>query len=122
MKILIIEDSKDFSKLMELALKKNGHDVQCVDTGLSGIEQALSTKPDIIFLDLEVGDINGWQVAENIRSNSSTPSRIFIMSGHLIPQNEPKIKEMNIEDCIQKPWSFNELYTTLCNAIDKVKF
>lgn len=117
-KILVIEDSKDFCTLMELALNKSGYEVVCVESGKQGIQKSIEYNPDFIFLDIELNDISGWQVAEQITQMSKNPPSIFMLTAHNIHRNHPKVKEVGAEYCIQKPWAFNQLYFALHNAIN----
>jgi DNA-binding NarL/FixJ family response regulator len=55
--------------------------VGTLSSGALALDQAANFKPDIILLDVDLGDINGFRVAEQLRS-SGCPARIVFLSVH----------------------------------------
>ena len=75
MKVLVIEDDPDIREFVSIALKLGFTSVQMISTHL-GEEGVLLNKkeaPDIILLDLELPDINGFEVLKKIRISSDVP-------------------------------------------------
>lgn len=62
-KILIIEDDWDFQALMSVFLSENGYMVESADGGRTGLKKALCSRPDLILLDYNLGDMNGHEAA-----------------------------------------------------------
>ena len=71
--ILIIEDDKSISKLLELTLKTRDYKVKVANNGLTGLSIFLSEKPELVLLDLGLPDIDGMEVIKQIRSIDHTP-------------------------------------------------
>ena len=67
MKILIIEDSKSSLKLLCSHVQKIGIDPVPAETGASGIDLFLKERPDLVLLDIIMPDIDGYEVARQIR-------------------------------------------------------
>jgi len=66
---LIIEDNKDNMDLITYILNKNEYKTVQAKTGAEGIEMALREKPDFVILDIQLPDIDGYEVLKRIRSS-----------------------------------------------------
>lgn len=62
-KILVIEDDWNFQSLMTVFLCENGYDVESADNGRTGIKKALCSRPDLILMDYDLGDMKGHEAA-----------------------------------------------------------
>ena len=86
-KSILIDDEKNAIKFIESIIAENLPDVKVVGTGssaLEGIKTINKTKPDIVFLDIEMPDGSGFDILEaigkrrtsiNSRNNSSAPAK-----------------------------------------------
>ncbi len=68
-KILVIEDNEQNIYLMTFILENNGYEVVQARDGREGIELAGRVKPTLILLDIQLPDIDGYDVARELRSN-----------------------------------------------------
>jgi CheY-like chemotaxis protein len=68
--ILIIEDSRTQFLHLQLLLEEHGLQVAWAETGRKGVDTARELQPDLIILDLRLPDIDGLQVAEQLRLKS----------------------------------------------------
>lgn len=74
MKILIIEDEKLLADSLRMLLERKGFQVDCVHDGKSGTEYAESGVYDLLILDVMMPELNGYDVARNVRAHRcSTP-------------------------------------------------
>ncbi len=73
--ILYIEDNPDNMKLMRKTLVNNEYDFLGAENGLKGLEMAASNQPDLILLDINLPDIDGYEVARRLRENARGASR-----------------------------------------------
>ncbi|MDA3895714.1 MAG: response regulator [Desulfobacteraceae bacterium] len=69
--VLVIEDNEDNMKLITFILEKNGYQTISAETGKQGINMAISEKPGLILLDIQLPDINGLDVLKIIRNSES---------------------------------------------------
>ncbi|HYM68822.1 MAG TPA: response regulator [bacterium] len=70
MKILVIEDDPLVRESMERMLTRAGHEVCWAATGTRGLAMMREEKPDLVFLDLILGDdMNGWELARDKRDD-----------------------------------------------------
>jgi len=77
-KILVIEDDPEIVKLMTYILTKQGYEVASARNGVEGMDKALSFKPRLILLDVNMPEIDGMQVLELLKGSPET-SRISVI-------------------------------------------
>jgi CheY-like chemotaxis protein len=66
-RILLIDDNDDARDLMAMALELRGHVVAMADGGMAGLAQARAFMPDIVFLDLGMPVMDGYETAVGLR-------------------------------------------------------
>ena len=71
-RILVIEDSPVLHRFIEISLRVLAVEVTSAAKGRSGLETAIDDPPDLIILDVGLPDIDGWEVLDELRTNSST--------------------------------------------------
>ena len=76
-RVLIVDDNADAALTLSMCLNAYGHETAVAYGGVQGIELALSFEPDIIFLDLGMPEMDGYQVAATLRRILHL-SRVFI--------------------------------------------
>lgn len=109
MKILAIDDQPIILKSISHKLGKSGFEVITADSGAEGLRMFSSELPDLVILDLNMPDIDGFAVIQKLRQEMSSKIPIIIMSG---VNDEAKIVEafsMGVDDYIQKPVGINEV-------------
>jgi CheY-like chemotaxis protein len=67
--ILIVEDSPPQALKMKLALENDGCEVHWAETGLGGLDMAQQKNLDLIILDIELPDINGFEVCKKLKAD-----------------------------------------------------
>lgn len=70
-RILVIEDNEDNLFLIRFILQKNGFEVLEARNGADGVEMAVKEKPDLILVDIQLPDINGYEVTKRIRASEA---------------------------------------------------
>ncbi len=106
--ILIIEDEKRVASFIRKGLEEDGFHVEVAYDGLMGKKMALSSKYDLIILDINLPQINGYEVCKEIRNhNSSIPIIMLTALGTM----EDKLEgfDSGSDDYIVKPFEFKEL-------------
>ena len=66
---LVIEDNVDNMKLITFILEKSGYSTVRAENGKTGIELAVTERPDFILLDIQLPDMNGLEVLKVLRSS-----------------------------------------------------
>lgn len=67
--VLYIEDNPDNMQLVQRAVTALGHKFSWAPDGMSGLDKVHSERPDLILLDINLPDIDGYEVARRIRAN-----------------------------------------------------
>lgn len=70
--VLLIEDEKEVAELYRLKLSLDSYNVLVAEDGKSGLEKAVSEKPDLIFLDIKMPGMDGFEVLKHLRENEIT--------------------------------------------------
>jgi CheY-like chemotaxis protein len=66
--VLYIEDNPDNMQLVQRAVTALGHKVSWAPDGMAGLDKVRSERPDLILLDINLPDIDGYEVARRIRA------------------------------------------------------
>jgi len=106
-RILVVEDDRSISKLLELELTHAGYNVKIAKDGDEALKFYENFKPDIILLDIMLPIRDGFEVAEAIRDYDSDIGIIMITArGEL----ESKVKGLkNADDYVVKPFEIEEI-------------
>jgi PAS domain S-box-containing protein len=87
-RILCIEDNRDFADLLCSMLEQYGHKTAFALNGIDGIAKAKEFSPDIIFCDIGLPGMNGYEVAKCIRSDNSLAGVFMIaLTGYAGPKD-----------------------------------
>ena len=72
MKILYVEDNEDNIFMLKNRLTRAGHTVVVATDGAQGVAMALSERPDMILMDLNLPVLDGWQATRQIKAAADT--------------------------------------------------
>ena len=67
-RVLVVDDNTVAARFLSLMLEAAGHTVEVAEDGVQGVEKAESYKPDIIFMDIGMPNLNGYEAAARIRA------------------------------------------------------
>lgn len=101
-RVLVIDDDLEMTSLVEEALKHEGYEAETANTKQNALAK-LKNKPDILFLDLMMPQIDGFEILEMIDKDPALKDlRVFVMTAkHLTPQ-ENQYLEDRVEMIVQK--------------------
>jgi len=108
-KILVIEDSEDYQLLIKAALG-NDYRVFSTSNGKEGVTMATEHQPDLILLDISLGEVDGFEVCHSLRNKKETSGIpiIFLSSRH---DTHSKVMSFDLgaDDYMEKPFEPEEL-------------
>ncbi len=110
-KILIIDDNADLANGLAKLFSLSGYtDVSCAYLGHAGIKLASEIHPEVILVDLQMPDMDGFAVVKAIREQSAKPAPICIaVTGYGRDSDKQKTREADFDFHLTKPFSFQEL-------------
>jgi len=107
-KVLIVEDDRDISQLVELHLRDAGYNVDLAHDGTSGLEQALTRSYDLVILDLTLPGVEGLEVCRRLRARPSYPL-ILMLTARSSELDRVLGLEIGADDYLTKPFGIREL-------------
>jgi DNA-binding response OmpR family regulator len=100
-KILIIEDDSNFGESVSSALKGQGYSVLLVNNGMNGLKSMYDISPDLILLDITLGDLDSYDLlAKKISDPLISKIPVFLVSSQGVPINMRKIPQDSVKEFI----------------------
>jgi CheY-like chemotaxis protein len=105
-KVLIADDSAMMRKIAKMSIEKGGHTVVEAENGLEAVEKAKSELPQIILLDAEMPEMDGWEACKAIKTDAGTASiPVFMCTGHDLSEEPEMLKSCGANGYIMKPYT-----------------
>ncbi len=103
-KILVIEDNEQNMYLMHFLLESNGFTVIEALNGQVGIQKAIDEHPDVILLDIQLPEMDGYQIAKILRKTPDIDTiPIIAVTSYAMAGDREKILTAGATDYIEKP-------------------
>lgn len=102
-RILIIEDEKELAFIIGRSLKEAGFQTLHTYDGNKALEMFCEYSPDLVLLDINLPNKNGWEICKEIREISKKP--IIIMTARDTELDEIQGLELGADDYVTKPFS-----------------
>jgi two-component system, cell cycle response regulator DivK len=114
-KVLYVEDNDDNIYMLKMRLELLGDfEVLAAEDGAKGCEMALSERPDIILMDLEMPVIDGWEATRRIKNDPQTRDIPVVgLSAHALAGEREKAIAAGCDDFDTKPVEFERLVATV---------
>jgi twitching motility two-component system response regulator PilH len=112
--VLIVDDSSTIRFVMSKMLWESGYKVVEATNGREGIDMALEHSPDLIFMDVVMPGINGFQATRMLRKNNNTQEiPIIIISGNKQAVEQFWAGKIGANDYMEKPFDRGEFFQRL---------
>jgi two-component system, cell cycle response regulator DivK len=109
-KILLVEDNQDSREGLTRRLERRGYEVVSVGDGRQGVEMARSASPDLILMDINLPEIDGWEATRLIRSEDRTRNiPIIALTAHALTSDRQKTLDAGCNDYHAKPVELSRL-------------
>ena len=107
-RVLVVDDEEAIGDLVATTLRYEGFDVAVALSGREGMQQVKSGRPDIVVLDVMLGDIDGFEVLRRLRAEGETVPILFLTAADA---TEDRVRGLTLggDDYICKPFSLAEL-------------
>lgn len=104
LKALIIEDNEQNMYMLTFLLENNNYEVFQAFNGLDGIKAAIEHSPDVILLDIQLPQMDGYQIAKELRKkNDLQHIPIVAVTSHAMVADREKAMESGATGYIEKP-------------------
>ena len=109
--IMYIEDNADNLLLVKRALEARGYDFVAAAGGWSGLEQAEATRPDLILLDINLPDVDGYEIARRLRAHNYLGQvPIIAITANALKGDAEKALAAGCDVYMAKPINIHELW------------
>jgi signal transduction histidine kinase/ActR/RegA family two-component response regulator len=116
-RILVIDDEDSVRDILSRILKTKGHQVVVASDGEEGIHRFKSEPFDLVFTDLGMPKLSGWEVGKIIKEiNPRVP--IAMITGWGMEYDRKKLSESGIDLIVSKPFNFDQVIHLVSEAME----
>jgi CheY-like chemotaxis protein len=109
-RILLVEDNELNRDMLQRRLQRRGYSISAAVDGRQGIERARAELPDLILMDLNLPEIDGWEAATTLKGDERTSSiPIIALTAHAMVSDREKALEHGCDEFATKPVDFEAL-------------
>lgn len=119
-KAVVVDDDEELVELIKDALESDGRfEVRVANNGFDAGMIVKEYRPDVIVLDVMLPDINGKEVCQRVRSDSTLDDvKIICISGMVEADKVDELKKSGANDFLQKPFEVEALIDSICRMLD----
>lgn len=118
-KILLVDDEVSLQETLSYKLKKEGYEVEVAGDGLTALELARTTDPDLIILDVMLPGMDGFEVCRTLRQETNTP--VLMLTARDDEIDRVVGLEVGADDYLPKPFSVRELIARVKALLRRVR-
>ncbi len=117
-KLVIIDDEAAILELMTKLCKAAGHQVFGCTTGIDGIAAIRSNQPDLVIVDLRIGDVNGLDLVSMCKEQFPSTA-VIMVTGHGSVETAVEAMRLGAFDYLTKPFDLGDLIKTVNQALQR---
>jgi CheY-like chemotaxis protein len=119
LRILVADDNPVNQKLVSRVLEKFGHVASTVNNGREAVKAACAGDFDVILMDVEMPEVDGFEATALIRATERSRRRVSIiaMTAHAMAEDRQRCLDAGMDDYLTKPIARNELAAVLAKVI-----
>ena len=119
-KILLVEDNEMNRDMLGRRLQRHGFELCFAVDAPSGIAMASTEQPDLILMDIALGEMDGWEATRRIKSNPATAEiPIIALTAHALASDRDKSVEVGCADFDTKPVDMPRLLAKINACLGK---
>ena len=114
LRVVVVDDNYDANAALSRLLEKSGFEVagRAYD-GVAGLNVIKTTRPDVAILDIAMPALDGFGLAERVRSEVQSPPRMIALAGFGTEADEYKAKGVGFDAYFRKPADWSRLESLL---------
>ena len=103
-RVLVVDDNPEIRGTLQVFLQLEGHSVETADCGRAALDRIRETNPDVVLLDIDLPDLDGFAVAEQVRVIRGAASpRLIAMTGAAGPREKVRALRAGFDAHLSKP-------------------
>lgn len=106
-RVLVVEDDEDIAQALQRSLRMEGYEVRAAADGKAALEHGRTFAPDLVILDLGLPEIDGIEVARQLRNDDDVP--ILILTARDALESRVEGLDAGADDYLVKPFERQEL-------------
>ncbi|MDZ4852745.1 MAG: response regulator [Pirellulaceae bacterium] len=115
--LLVVDDDRMQRKLLDDCLRGSGYTVLLACNGIEAISTVTKVKVDVILLDLNMPEMDGWQVAVHIKEFIDIRMPIIVISSYCLPGDRARAQAAGCVDLVRKPVELTQLYALIDDVL-----
>jgi signal transduction histidine kinase/CheY-like chemotaxis protein len=113
-RILVVDDARASAETLAQLLRAIGHDVATAHDGRSAVDWTVRNKPEVVFLDIAMPGMDGYEVARRIRQTDGLEEIILVaLTGYGQEQDRHRARDAGFNHHLTKPTSLSALRNVL---------
>lgn len=116
-KLLVVEDNEINQEIVTELLSNNNFKITVANNGLEAIAAVVEDEFDLIFMDIQMPEMDGLEATRKIREKGYTQVPIIAMTAHAMTGDKEKSLDAGMNDHVTKPLDPNKVYETLVQWI-----
>jgi len=82
LRVLVVDDNIDAASMISELVREQGHEVWIAHDGMAALALASEQHPDIVFLDIGLPGLDGYEVARRLRASGNGPTKLVALTGY----------------------------------------
>ncbi len=117
-RVLVVDDERSMRELLEIVLRKAGHEVESEEDGAVACERIARDEYDLVITDLKLGRRSGIEVLERTKQLHPT-TEVVVITAFATTQNAIQAMKLGAYDYVLKPFKLDELSLVVQKALEK---
>jgi CheY-like chemotaxis protein len=108
---LIVEDEPEANKLLSMLVRLRGYETESAFTGTEALERIECSPPDVVFLDLMLPDINGYEVCKSVKTRPATALiPVVMVTARVAAENRIESYCTGADYYVPKPYTPDQIF------------
>jgi two-component system, cell cycle response regulator DivK len=119
-RVLLVEDNEANRDMLSRRLARRGYEISIATDGRQGIAAAQAEQPDLILMDMNLPEIDGWEATRLLKSQSTTRHiPVIALTAHAMVSDRQRALEAGCDDYDTKPVELSRLLSKIAALIER---
>ena len=119
-KIMVVDDSADLLRLISIIIKIEGHESMALTSPVELMQKLDEYHPDLIIIDVNLGNYNGKEVCKNIKENPASEN-IPVLLTSASAESLADFKDFYADDILEKPFEKSIITNKINKLLNKME-